>query len=281
MLKLSSLTDTHVLTIVAIILVAILVYIIGASIVGMLIRRVVGHARHHTLKKRDLEKRQNTLAELFMTLWHIIIVVITLITLASILFPHISFAPLFASAGIIGVAVGFGAQSLVKDFLSGLFIISDNQYRLGDVIDIDGFSGTVERIGARSTVIRDAEGNVHYFPNGTIAHVINKTMGYGVARLTLSVAPDADVDKVIKIIDTIGSKLAEEDEWKSKITEAPHFVVITDFTTTTVNLLISGKTQASDQWSVTSEMRRRLFEKLREQKIELGIASEQLAIIKK
>ena len=75
------------------------------------------------------------------------------------------------------MALGFGAQSLVKDFLSGIFIIAENQYRVGDVVDVMGAAGTVERVGTRTTVIRDSEGNVHYVPNGTIQHVINKTMG--------------------------------------------------------------------------------------------------------
>lgn len=274
-------TGAHVVSVIVILLVTVLLYIVGANIISMTIKRIIGHARHHNLKERDLKKRQDTLAGLFATVWRIFVVVAALITLASLLFPHISFAPLFASAGIIGVAFGFGAQSLVKDFLSGLFIISDNQYRVGDVIDIDGFSGTVERIGARSTTMRDNDGNVHHFPNGLIGHVINKTMGIGVARLTLSVSPDVDIDAVIEIINTIGSQLAEEDDWKTKITEAPHFVVMTNFSLTATDLLISGKTQSADQWSVISEMRRRLFTELRQQKIELGIASEQIAVIKK
>ncbi|WP_416348154.1 mechanosensitive ion channel family protein, partial [Escherichia coli] len=87
--------------------------------------------------------------------------------------------PLIASAGLIGVTIGFGAQAIIRDFITGLFIIGENQYRVGDIVEFtDNASGTVERIGSRSTVIRDIEGNVHYLPNGSITHVINKTMGY-------------------------------------------------------------------------------------------------------
>ncbi|HEU0266585.1 MAG TPA: mechanosensitive ion channel domain-containing protein [Candidatus Saccharimonadaceae bacterium] len=273
MLTLPVLTDKHIVTIAIIILVAVLVYIVGASAIGSLIKHIVGRA-HRSLRKRDLEKRKNTLADLFMTLWRIAVIVATIIVLASIIFPHINYAPLFASAGIVGVAVGFGSQALVKDFLSGLFIISDNQYRIGDVIDINGSSGTVERIGARSTVLRDDDGNVHYFPNGTITHVINKTMGYGVAKLTVSIAPEVGSDVVVKIIDATGRELAKAERWSSRITEAPHFVKITDFSPTTVNLLVCGQTQAADQWAVASEMRSRLYEEFRKQKIDATIPAE-------
>jgi len=179
-------------------------------------------------------------------------------------------ASLFASAGIIGAAFGFGAQSLVKDLLSGVFIISENQYRVGDVIEIEGFGGTVERIGVRSTVIRDVDGNVHYFPNGMVQHVINKTMGYSMARFTVAVAPDTDIDRVSKMIDKIGLTLADEDDWRDKILEAPHYVMMGDFTSTAVNLIVSGKTQPSDQWSVVAEMRRRILDKFEEENVTIG-----------
>lgn len=185
-------------------------------------------------------------------------------------FDYKALAPLFASAGIIGVALGFGAQSLVKDFLSGVFIISENQFRVGDVIDIEGFSGTVERIGVRSTVLRDPDGNVHYFPNGMVQHVINKTMGYSMARFTIAVTPETDIDRVVGIINKTGLALAAEPEWKDKVLEAPQYVMMGDFTSTAVNLIVSGKTQPSDQWSVVAEMRRRLLVKFEEKDIAIG-----------
>lgn len=190
----------------------------------------------------------------------------------SFIFPNVSLAPLFASAGIVGVALGFGAQSLVQDFISGIFIISENQYRVGDIVEIEGFGGTVERIGARSTVIRDVDGNVHYFPNGMIQHVINKTMGYSMARFIIGVASDTDIEKVVEIINETGETLAKEEKWQQKIIEAPSFVSVGEFTAANVDILVAGKTQPSDQWSVTAEMRRRLFERFETEGIKLGTA---------
>ncbi|MGB4762833.1 MAG: mechanosensitive ion channel family protein [Candidatus Saccharimonas sp.] len=253
-------------------------YFIGPMVVNWLMAHVLVTAYQRTLHKKDLEKRQKTLSVLFANVWRILVVILTAYGVFVQFFDYKALAPLFASAGIIGVALGFGAQSLVKDFLSGVFIISENQFRVGDVIDIEGFSGTVERIGVRSTVIRDPDGNVHFFPNGMVQHVINKTMGYSMARFTLAVVPETDIDDVVKIINKAGLDLAAEAEWKNKILEAPQYVMMGDITSTAVNLIVSGKTQPSDQWSVVAEMRRRLLLKFEEKDIALGAtATTQIA----
>lgn len=247
---------------------------------GRIVNRIV-MARGRNWHKKDIEKREKTLSHTFSILWRVVVFTGGALALFQILFPGVSLAPLFASAGIVGVALGFGAQSLVRDFLSGIFIIAENQYRVGDVIDIEGFGGTVERVGARSTVLRDADGNVHYFPNGMIMHVINKTMGYSVARFFIGVHPSSDLDKVISIINETGKKLADEEKWKNKVIEPPTFVSVTEFSSLEVTLLVSGKTQPSDQWSVTSEMRQRLFLEFEKNKIKLSTTLPQLAAPKK
>ena len=249
---------------------AIIAYYIGRVLLKWGIKSVVrSTAKHRDWHKKDIEKRQETLIQLLRSFWRILMIAYALAVVANKLF-LVDLSPLFASAGIIGVALGFGAQSLVKDFLAGIFIIAENQYRVGDVVDIMGAVGKVERVGTRSTVVRDTDGNVHYIPNGTIQQVINKTMGYSMARFTLAVAPDTDIDKVAKIIDKIGLKLASEEKWKDKVLEAPRYVMMGEFTATAINLIVSGKTQPSDQWSVTAEMRRRILEKFDQEGIEIG-----------
>jgi moderate conductance mechanosensitive channel len=244
-------------------------YWLGRKILGTIVRNAVAASgrRNRNLHRKDIEKRQNTLASLVVNIWGVLVLVTGLIVLLKTLFPQIDLAPLFASAGIVGVALGFGSQSLVKDFISGIFIVSENQYRVGDIIDINGNSGTVERIGTRSTVIRDADGNVHYFPNGSVQHVINKTMGYSMARFTVSLQPTNDLEAAIDIINATGTKLAGEKKWQNKVIEAPVFVSLGEFTGTSVKLTIAGKTQPSDQWAVISEMRRRLLEAFEENDI--------------
>jgi len=262
---------TQGLDILVIVIVATIFYLLGTAFMGRIVKKAV-QTRGRDWHKKDIEKRQKTLAALFTTMWRVTIITVATLALFRVFFPTADLAPLFASAGIVGIALGFGAQSLVQDFISGIFIISENQYRVGDIVDIEGFGGTVERIGARSTVIRDVDGNVHYFPNGMVQHVINKTMGYSMARFFIGVAPTTDIDQVIEIINETGKKLSEEEKWKKKILEAPEFVSVGEFTAANVDILVAGKTQPSDQWSVIAEMRRRLFDTFEEKNIKLGTA---------
>lgn len=266
--------EIHWVNFLGIIVVTFLAYYAGTRLVDAIVHRAVRGAKHRVWHRKDIEKRQKTLSNLFRSIWKILVLGAFSYAVLNEFFPKIevTLAPLFASAGIIGVAIGFGAQSLIKDFLSGIFIISENQYRVGDVVEIEGFSGTVERIGTRSTVLRDTEGNVHYFPNGMVQHVINKTMGFSMARFTLLVQPSTDIDALSDIIDEIGKELAIEDTWKDKIIEPPAFVSLGDITGNSTEIIVAGKTQPSDQWAVTSEMRRRLHEAFEEKDIKLAIS---------
>jgi len=265
-------SGADIIKVIVILAVASVLYFIGSRVISNLVKRgVQASGKHRDMREKDIEKRAKTLKGLFRMIWRVLVITGATFGIFSIFFDTAALAPLFASAGIVGVALGFGAQSLVQDFLSGLFIISENQYRVGDIVEIEGSSGTVERIGARSTVIRDFDGNVHYFPNGMVGHVINKTMGYSMARFSIGVHPSTDIDEVVVLINEMGEALAKEEKWKNKIIEAPSFVWVGEFTSTGVDLLISGKTQPSDQWSVVAEMRRRLLHEFEKRGIQLSI----------
>lgn len=264
------LTDQRMVETWSAVIGAILAYYVGRVLLTWAIKSVVhSTARHRDWHKKDIEKRRETLIQLTRSFWRILMIAYAVAMIANRLF-LIDLSPLFASAGIIGVALGFGAQSLVKDFLSGIFIIAENQYRVGDVVDIMGAIGKVERVGTRSTVVRDTDGNVHYIPNGTIQHVVNKTMGYSVSRFILQLDPSADISAVTDIINAVGQKLSTEKSWKPKIIEAPKFTALGDITGRSVEVIIAGKTQPSDQWSVTSEMRRRLLREFEKNDIKLA-----------
>ncbi|QCT40998.1 mechanosensitive ion channel family protein [Candidatus Saccharibacteria bacterium oral taxon 488] len=256
---------------VSIVIGAVIVYYLGRIFITWAIRYAIhSTAKHRSWHRKDIEKRENTLTQLIRSFWRITIIAYIAAMVASKLF-YFDLSPLFASAGIIGVALGFGAQSLVKDFLAGIFIIAENQYRVGDVVDVMGASGTVERVGTRSTVLRDADGNVHYLPNGTIQHVINKTMGYSMSRFTLQLDPSTDISRAADIINETGQQLSKEKSWDKKIIEPPKFVSVGDITGRSVELIVAGKVQPSDQWAVTSEMRRRLLKEFEKQEIELAV----------
>ncbi|OYX42370.1 hypothetical protein B7Y94_03565 [Candidatus Saccharibacteria bacterium 32-49-12] len=252
------LVSDQAISLLSILVGSLVLYYIGKLLIARGIRHLIrGTAKHRAWHRKDIEKRETTLIELMKSFWRIVIIAYVAAMIASKLF-GIDLSPIFASAGIIGIAIGFGSQSLVKDFLSGVFIIAENQYRVGDVVDIMGAAGTVERIGMRSTIIRDLDGNVHYIPNGTIQRVVNKTMGYSIARFTVEISPEVDTDQVIKVIDSVGEKLANEEKWKKKIIEAPRYIAVGEITEKVIELTVSGKTMPSDQWAVTSEMRSRL-----------------------
>lgn len=265
------LVSTQVIETISIVIGSIMVYYVGRIFIDWAIRYAIrSTAKHRAWHRKDIEKRQNTLSQLMRSFWRIIMIAYVIAMAANKLFSF-DLSPLFASAGIIGVALGFGAQSLVKDFLSGIFIIAENQYRVGDVVDVMGAIGTVERVGTRSTVIRDADGNVHYLPNGTIQHVINKTMGYSMSRFMLQLDPASDINEVTEIINAVGLKLSKEKSWDQKIIEPPRFASVADITGRAVEIVVAGKVQPSDQWAVTSEMRRRLLREFDKKGIALAV----------
>jgi small conductance mechanosensitive channel len=166
----------------------------------------------------------------------------------------------------LGAVIGFGAQSVIRDFISGAFIIIENQFRVGDDVEVDGAIGKVEHITLRSTVIRDDAGNVHYIANGNVFHVINKTMGYSKVYFALSVAPETDIDELRAVIDNIGLKLASDEKWKKKIIEPVSLFNLGAFSDQALEVRVSGKTQPGDQFAVTTEFKKRLLAQIKKQK---------------
>lgn len=259
-----------VLTVLGISITAVILYILGRWLLRQLVNHAIySTAKYHDWRKSDIKKRETTLKALFMNIWRICVLAYFIGAMLSQVF-HIDLAPLFASASVLGVAIGFGTQSLIKDFLSGVFIVAENQYRVGDIIELNNATGTVERIGIRSTIIRDNTGAVHYFPNGTVAHVVNKTMGYGMARFSLKLAAESDMNAAIAIINQLGEALAKEPDWHNKIITPPAFAYIDNIDSDSVEIVITGKTQAADQWAVAAEMRRRILKAFQEEKITLA-----------
>lgn len=242
-----------------IILGAWLVRRFGEMIVASIVKRTMRHRTHGDLTEEDIKKRQDTLIAMFSAILRVLVWLIAGFSITRRIFPDLDLTPILASASVLGVAIGFGAQTVIKDFLSGLFIILENQYRVGDVVEIDGAIGTVEQISLRSTIVRDNDGSVHYIPNGSIAHAINKTMGFAKINLAIEVASSTDVDALAKVINDVGDKLAKEEKWKARIMDPPHFLGIDAFNTSTLEVKIVGKTQPSSQWSVTGELRKRLI----------------------
>lgn len=167
-------------------------------------------------------------------------------------------APILAGAGIVGLAFGFGGQYLIRDIIAGLFIIIENQYRIGDVIRVEGAEGLVENISLRMTTIRDVEGTVHHIPHGEIKMVSNLSKGFSRVKINLGVSYSTDIDHARRIIDAVGQSMAEESPWKEEIILAPHFVRVDKFADSAVELRVSAETMPHKQWDVAGEFRRRI-----------------------
>ncbi|MEK7620925.1 MAG: mechanosensitive ion channel domain-containing protein [Patescibacteria group bacterium] len=251
--------------ILGIIFVAFIAGYIGGQIIKTVIRRAV-HGRHFVRANQplvDVKKRQDTVIGVSIVVWKLIVIFSASIAIFTTVFPEVNLVPLLASAGVLGAVIGFGAQSIIKDFISGAFIIIENQFRVGDDVEIDGAIGKVEHITLRSTVVRDDAGNVHYISNGNVFHVINKTMGYSKVYFTLSVAPETDIDELKTVIDKVGQALAKDEKWHKKIIEAPTLFNLGAFSDQALEVRISGKTQPGDQFAVTTDFKKRLLSEIK------------------
>lgn len=170
----------------------------------------------------------------------------------------INLAPLIAGAGIVGVAVGFGAQSLVKDFLSGLFMLAEDQYGVGDVIDVGEANGVVEAVNLRTTRLRDGNGTVWHVPNGEIRRVGNMSQQWARAVLDVTVSISADVDRVARVIKEVADAVRADDDFAFKVIEEAEVLGVESINADSVTVRMTMKTQPGEQWTVTREIRRRI-----------------------
>jgi small conductance mechanosensitive channel len=173
----------------------------------------------------------------------------------------INLGPLVASAGIAGVAIGFGAQSLVKDFLAGLFMLAEDQYGVGDIVDLGEAKGTVEAVGLRTTRLRDVEGTVWHVPNGQVTRVGNKSQEWARALLDVSVAYDTDLRKAENIIKDVADSMWHDDEWAGRLLEEPEIWGVENLGRDGIDIRMGIKTRPSEQFKVMRELRTRLKER--------------------
>jgi moderate conductance mechanosensitive channel len=181
----------------------------------------------------------------------------------------VSLGPLIAGAGIAGVAIGFGAQSLVKDFLSGMFMLIEDQYGVGDIIDAGEASGTVEQVTLRTTRLRDVNGTVWHIPNGTIQRVGNKSQQWARALLDVNVTYGTDVDDAQDVIKAVADGLWNDEAWHGKVLEEPEVWGIEELGPDGIVIRLVIKTQPAAQFGVMRELRRRITEAFYREGIEI------------
>lgn len=269
---------TALLAIAATIMITLVVQVALRIIITKVVRRIV--RPHYHQSKADERKREDTLISIFDTATALVLWIIAIILI--LWEAHVNIAALLTGAGLIGVIIGLGAQSTIKSYLAGIFIITENQYRVGDVITLngigvnDGISGVVEDISIRITKLRDADGNLHIVNNGMANVITNRTYQFAAVNIDLNVSYDADVDKLETVLNEIGAQQAGDPLWSDAITEPIKFLRVNAFTESAAVVRVSGKVRAGSQWDVAGDYRKRVLHSLA--KAHLSVQLPQLVV---
>jgi len=242
---------------------------LGMRLVGLVARRIeraVDDGDDATLTER--EQRGRTISQLLRSVGRVVLLVLgVLLTLNA----FIDIAPLLAGAGILGLAISFGAQSLVKDLIAGFFYLVEGQFAIGDVIEVAGKTGVVERMTLRMVVLRDAHGTVHMIPNGQITTVSNMTRKWSRAVVDVGVAYGTDVDHVLGVFRDEALRFAADADWRSKFDGEPEVAGVNALGDSAVTIRTLLRTQPGQQWAVGREFRRRIKNRLDREGIEIPV----------
>lgn len=228
------------------------VIILGLSWLALRLSRKALERLHRHMQQ-DLDdpeqiKRLNTLEQVFRYIAAVLIILVTAMLVLSEV--GISIAPILAAAGVLGIAVGFGAQSLVKDYFTGFFLLLENQVRKGDVVEVAGKGGLVEGMTLRYIRLRDYEGSVHYIPNGTIDTVTNRSRGFAHAVIDVGVAYREDIDEVYAVMRAVAAELRADPELAEKIVEDIEIAGVDQWDDSAVVIRCRFKVKPLEQWGV-------------------------------
>ncbi|MBO0839978.1 MAG: mechanosensitive ion channel family protein [Sciscionella sp.] len=207
-----------------------------------------------TERRRQRAKTVGSLLKSLTSVWVFGVAIILILNELGI-----NLAPILASAGVVGVALGFGAQNLVRDFLSGIFMMLEDQYGVGDVIDVGSASGTVEAIGLRVTTLRDIGGTVWYVRNGEVTSVGNSSQDYAVAVVDLMVSGHADVPKVLAIAGEVAAREAEQPPLDADVLAPPQVLGVEKITAEGITVRLTARVRAGRQWATQRALRAKIM----------------------
>ncbi|HEX7225670.1 MAG TPA: mechanosensitive ion channel family protein [Candidatus Limnocylindria bacterium] len=225
--------------------------------VRSLLERRAAESEDESMPPLELERRVSTIARLVVRIGGAVVAVIAVLMILGEF--DIDIGPAVAGLGVVGIAVGFGAQTLIRDWLAGIFIVLENQYSEGDVVRIAGVDGVVEAFSLRRTTLRDLDGTVHTVPNGQITVASNMTRLWSRVNLDVGVAFDSDIDRATALIDRVGEELQADEEWGPRLLEAPAVVRVDAVAGSVVTLKVLGQVRAAEQWAVAGELRKRIL----------------------
>jgi small-conductance mechanosensitive channel len=257
-------------------LVILILFFISAKLIRIIIARFQKHLFKLYEERGDDEgkKRIVTLSELLRT--SLIVVIYVIFTLVFLGQFGVNIAPLLAGAGIVGLAIGFGAQELVRDVISGFFMILENQIRVGDIVNINGTGGLVEKIEVRTITLRDFAGVVHIFQNGKINALSNMTKEWSAIVFDIGVAYKEDPDKVITVIQKVGAELQAEEEFGPNILEPIEVVGLDRFGESEIVIKARLKTKPGSQFAMGRAFRKKLKYMFDQENIEIPFPLTQI-----
>ena len=237
------------------------------AVVKALSDRQVTDGRAAELTALESRRRIDTLETIGSRVIQAFIVVIAALMILGKL--QYDIGPAVAGLGVVGIAVGFGSQSLVRDYFNGALILIENHYSIGDVVSIAGVTGTVEDLRLRRTTLRDLDGVLHIVPNGEIKVASNRTRTWARINQDVTIAYGTDVDRAIGVVDEVGRQLADEPAWRHRFLEPPRVDRVEALGEYGITLKILGSVRAIDQWAAGSELRKRLLAAFTEHNIEI------------
>ncbi len=239
----------------------------------LVLRRLESHVKK-LAKERERLARLNTLFQAGRSFGHVVIFMVILLMILHEL--DINIAPVLASAGVVGLAFSLGSQTIIKDYLGGILILTENQFAVGDVLTINTLTGTVERITMRATYLRDGDGKLLLIPNGDIRVVSNLTIQWAQVVVTLNVEYEADMGKVLNALDNAAKVIQADPEITEAIMEAPKTFGWTGFTDWAVQAQITVRTYPGMQWTVGRKLRKAMLECFQSEGIRVAIPAQRV-----
>jgi small conductance mechanosensitive channel len=217
--------------------------------------------------EEGVKKRRDTLLSVFLGAIRILIIIVVVLMILDEV--GVPITTVLAGFGIGGIAVGFGAQYLIRDLIAGIFILIENQYRVGDVVKVADIAGLVEDVSLRKTVLRDLDGIVHHIPNGEIKAASNFTKKFSRVNLNVSVAYGTDLDHAINVINRVCQELSVDKEWSKVIISPPQVLRVDNLGDSGIDIKILGDVKPIQQWAVMGELRLRLKKAFDAENIEI------------
>ncbi len=247
-------------------------------VIGLFVQRLMAHVLPRAVEKHlsgrasdrldtELEKDIVTLSSVLTTATTIVVIVMTFFMVMAQI--GIDLAPLLVGFGVVGIAVGFGAQNLVRDIFAGIFVILENQYRVNDVVNIAGIGGLVEDINLRRTVLRDLDYRQHFIPNGEIRTATNFTKDKSRVNINIGVAYKEDLEQVIEVLNRVGLELSRDPEWGPLVLDPIQVLRVDEFADSAIEIKVLGETVPIRQWDIAGQYRLRVKKAFDEMGIEI------------